>query len=238
MSNIDPKIIVALDFSFSEQTLEFIDTVSPDLCRLKVGKELFTSSGPELVKKIVDKGFDVFLDLKFHDIPNTVNKAVAAACELGVWMVNVHALGGKEMMIAAREAINNSAEINKPKLIAVSILTSTSQSDLTDLGINKTLQQTVLNLTELALDCGLDGMVCSAKEVEMIRQQFGQEPLLVTPGIRPAGSASHDQHRIMTPEQAIISGSSYLVMGRPITQHAQPVAELVKINESLNQLKF
>lgn len=236
MSNIDPKVIVALDFSSSEQTLKFVESVDPSLCRLKVGKELFTSSGPELVKQLVDRGFDVFLDLKFHDIPNTVNKAVAAACQLGIWMLNVHALGGRDMMQAARQAVDTSGSKNRPKLIAVSVLTSTNQAGLHELGINKTVQQAVIDLTGMALESGLDGMVCSANEAEMIRQQFGQSPVLVTPGIRPAGSASNDQQRIMTPEQAVIAGSSYLVIGRPITQHERPVEQLEQINESLIHL--
>lgn len=233
----DPKVIVALDFSTRSDTLRFVDTVSPELCRLKVGKELFTAEGPDLVRLLVGKGYDVFLDLKFHDIPHTVNKAVAAACDLGVWMLNVHALGGRDMMLAARAAVDSRSVEVRPLLIAVSILTSTSRTGLRELGIDKTVQQAVIDLSRLALDCGLDGMVCSANEAEQMRQQFGSAVVLVTPGIRPVGSASDDQQRIMTPEQAILAGSSYLVIGRPITRHAQPTAELLRINSSLEQLK-
>ena len=236
MPGTDPKVIVALDFSTSEQALKFVESVTPDICRLKIGKQLFTSSGPDLVKQLVDQGFDIFLDLKFHDIPNTVNKAVAAACQLGVWMLNVHAFGGRAMMQAAKEAVDSSNDLKTPKLIAVSVLTSTNQDGLNELGINKTVQQTVIDLTRMSLECGLDGMVCSANEAETMRQQFGPSPILVTPGIRPAGSASNDQQRIMTPEMAMKSGSSYLVIGRPITQHAHPLDELNRINASLEKL--
>ncbi|MBT3202781.1 MAG: orotidine-5'-phosphate decarboxylase [Gammaproteobacteria bacterium] len=233
MSTFDPKVIVALDFSSSEQTLKFVESVSPEICRLKIGKELFTSCGPELVKKLVGQGFDVFLDLKFHDIPNTVNKAVAAACQLGVWMLNVHALGGREMMLAAKEAVDSTTVSKVPKLIAVSVLTSTNQKGLNELGINKTVQQTVIDLTGMSLECGLDGMVCSAKEAEMLRKEYGPSPILVTPGIRPSGAASNDQQRIMTPAKAMLSGSSYLVIGRPITLNDNPQEELRRINDSL-----
>lgn len=236
MSEQDPRVIVALDFPDADQALQFADSVTPSLCRLKVGKELFTSAGPNLVRQLVNRGFDVFLDLKFHDIPNTVNKAVAAASALGVWMLNVHALGGMEMMKAAREAIDHYAPDRKPWLIAVSILTSTSEQGLQALGIHKGLQQTVVDLTRMALDAGVDGMVCSAQEVSLLRQHFGTEPLLVTPGIRPAGADAQDQQRIMTPEQAIQAGSSYLVIGRPITQHEDPIQALKMINQSIEHL--
>ncbi|MDJ0832391.1 MAG: orotidine-5'-phosphate decarboxylase [Gammaproteobacteria bacterium] len=229
----DPKIIVALDFPAAKQAMAFVDTVDPSLCRLKIGKELFTTAGPDLVRLLVERGFDVFLDLKFHDIPNTVNKAISAACQLGVWMVNVHALGGREMMLAAREGLAASPGPNQPLLIAVSILTSIDQATLADLGITKSLEQTVTDLTELALDSGLDGMVCSAREVAMLRARFGDQPVLVTPGIRPAGADTQDQQRVMTPRQAVDAGSSYLVIGRPITQHPDPAEQLIAINQSL-----
>lgn len=230
MAKIDPKVIVALDFPDVEQALRFVATLTPDLCRLKIGKELFTAAGPDLVRKLVDKGFEIFLDLKFHDIPNTVNKAVSAACQLGVWMLNVHALGGRDMLLAAKDAVENNVLNTRPLLIGVSILTSTNQQGLNEIGINKTIQQSVLDLTRMALDCGLDGMVCSAMETEKLRSIFGNKPILVTPGIRPAGAQSDDQSRIMTPQQAIAAGSSYLVIGRPITQHDNPAEELVRIN--------
>lgn len=233
MSENDPKVIVALDFARAEQALQFVSSVTPELCKLKVGKELFTAAGPDLVRNLTDSGFDVFLDLKFHDIPNTVNKAISAACELGVWMVNVHALGGRDMLLAAKEAVENTPSKPQPLLIAVSILTSTNQQVLNDLGIDKTVEQAVLDLTQMSLDCGLDGMVCSALEVEKLRMKFGHDPILVTPGIRPAGSQIDDQQRIMTPAQALSTGSSYLVIGRPITQHIHPAEELARINDSL-----
>lgn len=232
--SINPsRIIVALDFPDAAQALALVDTLSPELCRLKVGKELFTVAGPGLVRALVDRGFDVFLDLKFHDIPNTVNKAITAACKLGVWMVNVHALGGRKMLKAAREAVDAFDGDNCPLLIAVSVLTSTDQQGLEELGIDKSIQQTVVDLTGLALESGIDGMVCSALEVEMLRDSYGEKPVLVTPGIRPAGAREDDQHRIMTPERAIHLGSSFLVIGRPVTQHQNPAEELARINHSL-----
>lgn len=232
MQKTDSKIIVALDYADADSAIQFIDQISPALCRVKIGKELFTAAGPELVKAIVARGYDVFLDLKFHDIPNTVNKAITAAAHLGVWMVNVHALGGGDMLLAAKQAVDD-FDGQAPHLIAVSILTSTNQQGLQQIGIQKTPAQAVIDLTALSLECGLDGMVCSALEVEAIRSQFGVKPLLVTPGIRPEGSDSNDQQRVMTPQQAIASGSSYLVIGRPITAHADPVAQLESINDSL-----
>jgi len=222
---LDSKIIVALDYSNEEQALEFVSKVTPDLCKLKIGKELFTTAGPRFVEKIVDKNFDVFLDLKFHDIPNTVMKACNAASELGVWMVNVHALGGKTMMQAAKEGVSNSST----KLIAVTILTSMGQEDLSQIGIQSPVQDQVVNLASLAHESGLDGVVCSAKEVSILRQQLNEEFLLVTPGIRPTGKESSDQKRVMTPSEAINAGSSYLVIGRPITQSDSPIQTLEDI---------
>ncbi len=233
MNEIDPKVIVALDYSNAEQALDFVANVTAELCRLKIGKELFTAAGPDLVTKLVDRGFDIFLDLKFHDIPNTVNKAVRAACELDIWMLNVHAFGGREMLLAAKEGISTSTNGTTPKLIAVSVLTSTNQQDLNQLGIEKSLEQAVMDLTRMSLECGLDGMVCSAMEVDTLRAEFGQKPLFVTPGIRPVGTQNDDQKRIMTPHQAMTAGSSYLVIGRPVTQHADPAEALWAINQSL-----
>jgi len=221
----DSKIIVALDYSNEEQALEFVNKVTPDLCKLKIGKELFTTAGPRFVEKIVEKNFDVFLDLKFHDIPNTVMKACNAASELGVWMVNVHALGGKTMMQAAKEGVNNSST----KLIAVTILTSMGQEDLSQIGIQTPVQEQVVNLASLTHEAGLDGVVCSAKEVSILRQSLGDDFLLVTPGIRPKGNATSDQKRVMTPAEALNAGSSYLVIGRPITQSDSPIATLESI---------
>ena len=232
MPNLDPKIIVALDFADQTQALGFVDKASPELCRLKVGKELFTRSGPQFVETLVAKGFDVFLDLKFHDIPNTVRQAVYAAGQLGVWMVNVHALGGRAMLVAAREGIDMIG-VNRPYLIAVSLLTSISALELRQLGIEQEPQQFVERLATLAMDSGLDGLVCSARETIGLRAKIGTAPLLVTPGIRPEGSSSDDQQRIATPQQAISDGASYLVIGRPITQHPNPSEALMAINASL-----
>ena len=229
----DPRVIVALDYADQKQAMEFVDKISPDLCKLKVGKELFTRSGPQFIESLVAKGFDVFLDLKFHDIPNTVKKAVYAAGQLGVWMVDVHALGGASMLEAAREGIDM-VGVNRPYLIAVTLLTSMSASDLRQLGIKQEPQAFVERLAQLAIDSGADGLVCSACETKGLRQKIGAFPLLVTPGIRPAGISADDQHRIATPQQAIADGASYLVIGRPITQQKNSVDMLESINASLS----
>jgi len=227
----DPKIIVALDFAEKKQALEFARKTTPAQCRLKVGKELFTSCGPALVEELVADGFDVFLDLKFHDIPNTVQKAASAAAKLGVWMLNVHALGGSAMMQAAREGVEVVAR--RPFLIAVTVLTSMSEQDLRECGIDKPLPQLVQQLARNSLDNGLDGVVCSARETAELRAEIGDAALLVTPGIRPDWAAADDQQRIVTPRQALDSGASYLVIGRPITGHADPAAALQQISESI-----
>ncbi len=232
MPDSNSRIIVALDYADQKQALNFIDRTSPDLCKLKVGKELFTRSGPRLVESLVAKGFDVFLDLKYHDIPNTVRQAVYAAGQLGVWMVDVHALGGVSMLEAAREGIEMIG-VNRPYLIAVSLLTSMSKTDLQQLGIEQEPQAFVERLARLAVDSGLDGLVCSAREARGLRAILGDAPLLVTPGIRPEGSAGDDQQRVATPYQAIADGASYLVIGRPVTQHPDPSEALRSINASL-----
>lgn len=228
----EPRVIVALDYDNKDNALSFVAQLDPSLCKLKVGKEMFTLFGPEFVKTLVSKGFDVFLDLKFHDIPNTVAKACKAAAELGVWMVNVHASGGVPMMKAAKEAIASS---NHPqtKLIAVTVLTSMDQAQLSDVIDNVTPQQQVLRLCQLTQQAGLDGIVCSAQEAQVLRQTFTDEFLLVTPGIRPKGADAGDQKRVMTPDEAIDSGVSYLVMGRPITKADDPVAVLTSVNHSI-----
>ncbi|WP_374352523.1 orotidine-5'-phosphate decarboxylase [Chitinimonas sp.] len=226
----DSKIIVALDYPDASSALAFADRVRPDLCRLKVGKELFTIAGPDLVRALVARGFDVFLDLKFHDIPNTVAQAVRAAAQLGVWMVNVHASGGRKMMQAARAALSDAPQ--RPLLIAVTVLTSMDGHDLAEIGLSEPAVQVPL-LAKLALDCDLDGVVCSAQEASILKRICGQDFKLVTPGIRPAGSAAGDQTRIMTPEAAVAEGADYLVIGRPITQSADPLATLLSIQASL-----
>ncbi len=224
-------IIVALDYDNAPAALALTKKLDPALCRVKVGKELFTRAGPALVEQIQALGFDVFLDLKFHDIPNTVAAAVRAAADLGVWMVNVHASGGRRMMQAAREAVQQST--NKPLLIAVTVLTSLSAEDLLELGYTQTPQQRVASLAQLAADSGLDGVVCSAQESAMLRQQCGADFSLVTPGIRLAGDAAGDQRRVVTPVAAMANGSDYLVIGRSITQASDPVATLQQIHRDL-----
>jgi len=230
----DPKIIVALDYPQAGPAIELANRLEPALCRLKVGKELFTAAGPQLVEALQQRGFEVFLDLKFHDIPNTTAQACKAAAGLGVWMVNVHALGGRKMMEAAREALAN--HVRRPKLIAVTILTSMSQEDLEGIGIQVSPAQMVARLAQLAQDSDLDGVVCSAQEATMLRRQSGDDFCLVTPGIRPANAAANDQSRIMTPRSALESGANYLVIGRPITQAPDPLAALQEIIKETGDL--
>jgi orotidine-5'-phosphate decarboxylase len=201
------------------------------LCRVKVGKELFTASGPSLVEKLRKAGFGVFLDLKYHDIPNTVAGACRAAAQLGVWMINVHALGGRAMMTAAREALAGSSA--RPRIVAVTLLTSMGPGDMTEVGLGGNPQETVLNLARLTQACGLDGVVCSAQEAAALRRQCGQEFSLVTPGIRPAEAGHDDQNRVTTPRQAIADGADYLVIGRPITQAPDPLAALRAISAEI-----
>jgi orotidine-5'-phosphate decarboxylase len=228
----DSKIIVALDFPGAAPALAMAHRLSPELCRLKVGKELFTAAGPSLIEKMMKDGFEIFLDLKFHDIPNTVAQACKAAQSLGVWMINVHALGGRKMLEAARSAVSGNA-----RLIAVTMLTSMGAEDLADIGITESPQQMVSRLARLAQDCGLDGVVCSALETPLLRQQCGPQFCLVTPGIRPLDASLDDQSRVMTPEAAIAAGSSYLVIGRPITKAADPLQALLDINEKIKGLR-
>lgn len=227
----DPRIIVALDYPAAEPALALADRLDPARCRLKVGKELFTRSGPQVVSTLVTRGFDVFLDLKYHDIPNTVARACAAAADLGVWMLNVHALGGSAMMAAARDAVGDGDDA--PLLIAVTLLTSMDQQTFDQIGLKGSLTDTVLRLASLAADSGLDGVVCSAQEAQALRDRLGADFRLVTPGIRPAGSAQGDQHRTMTPAQALAAGSHYLVIGRPITAAHDPLQALIAIENSL-----
>ena len=227
---LEKRLIVALDFSDENTTLHFVEQIDPDLCRVKVGKELFTSCGPSLVKILVAKGFDVFLDLKYHDIPHTVGSACRAAADLGVWMMNVHAMGGQAMMEAARNVLNTA---DSPLLIAVTLLTSSGQKELDALGIASTPVAFVSKLATMAQTAGLDGVVCSAQEAAMLRKTLGAEFNLVTPGIRLATDSSDDQLRICTPEQAINNGVNYLVIGRPVTQAKDPCKVILTINNSI-----
>lgn len=228
----DPRIIVALDFPAAELATSFAARLNPGMCKVKVGKELFTASGPRAVESLIDKGFDVFLDLKFHDIPNTVATACKAAARLGVWMMNVHALGGRKMLAAAREAV----PAGSTRLIAVTLLTSMGSSDLRDIGISGEPQDVVQRLALLARDCGLDGVVSSALEATELRKVIGNDFCLVTPGIRPAGTSPDEQKRITTPSQAIKNGANYLVIGRPITQASDPVLVLQQLNDEIASL--
>jgi orotidine-5'-phosphate decarboxylase len=225
-------VIIALDYSSEKEVLEFVSKVQPGSCRLKVGKELFVHAGPALVKKLITMGFDVFLDLKFHDIPNTVAKACLAAADMGVWMMNVHASGGRRMMETASAALANHGT-DRPLLIAVTVLTSMAQQDLAEVGIDTTPENQVLRLAKLTADAGLDGVVCSALEVQTLSAAMSSGFIFVTPGIRPAGSSNDDQRRIMTPEQAMKAGSDYLVIGRPITQSDSPMDVLETINRQV-----
>lgn len=232
-AQVASPVIVALDYNNPEAALTMADLLDPQLCRVKVGKELFTIAGPELVRALVARGFQVFLDLKFHDIPNTVAAAVKAAADLGVWMVNVHASGGARMMTAAREAIEPLGE-SRPLLIGVTVLTSTASEELAEVGVERELRDQVASLALLAQKSGLDGVVCSAQEAALLRSVCGDDFALVTPGIRPSGSAADDQRRIVTPSDAVELGSDYLVIGRPITSAADPMAALRGILQELN----
>jgi orotidine-5'-phosphate decarboxylase len=230
----DPKILVALDYADEKQALAVIERLQPELCRLKVGKEMFTRLGPGFLEKLQKRNFQVFLDLKYHDIPNTVARACAAAAELGVWMVNVHALGGRRMMEAAMEALAGYRQ--RPLLIAVTILTSMSDQDLQEIGIPLQADEMAIRLAKLSRQSSLDGVVCSAMEASKMRSILGEDFILVTPGIRPAGSDRDDQRRIMTPVDAVNAGASYLVIGRPITRASDPVGLLRTINSDITQL--
>lgn len=230
----DSPVVVALDYANRDSALAFVDRIDPRDCRLKVGKEMFTLFGPQFVRELQQRGFDIFLDLKFHDIPNTTAHAVKAAADLGVWMVNVHASGGTRMMTAAKEALLPFGA-DAPLLIAVTVLTSMEASDLQDIGITATPAEHAERLARLTQQCGLDGIVCSAQEAVRFKSELGQAFKLVTPGIRPQGSDAGDQRRIMTPEQALQAGVDYMVIGRPVTQSADPAQTLKAINASLGK---
>ncbi|MBU1224244.1 MAG: orotidine-5'-phosphate decarboxylase [Gammaproteobacteria bacterium] len=225
------KIIVALDYADAASALALVERLDPALCRLKVGKELFTAAGPELVRALVARGFEVFLDLKFHDIPNTVAAACRAAAGLGVWMMNVHASGGRRMMTAAQEALADLPQ--RPLLIAVTVLTSMSAEDLGEVGVADAPADQVLRLARLTQACKLDGVVCSAQEAGMLRADLGHDFRLVTPGIRPAGAEVGDQRRVMTPAEALRVGATDLVIGRPITAAPDPLAALKQIQSDI-----
>lgn len=228
------KIIVALDFPDAASALALAERLDPTLCRVKVGKELFTVAGPELVRALVARGFEVFLDLKFHDIPNTVAAACRAAAGLGVWMMNVHASGGRRMMTAAQEALAGLPR--RPLLIAVTVLTSMSAEDLNEVGVAGAPADQVLRLARLTQACQLDGVVCSAQEAALLRAELGADFRLVTPGIRPAGADTGDQRRVMTPAEALRAGATDLVIGRPITGAPDPLAALKQIQLDIQNI--
>jgi len=228
---LDSPLIIALDYPSLDTALRMADQLDPARCRVKVGKELFTRSGPEVLDALHGRGFEVFLDLKFHDIPHTVAGAVQAAAELGVWMVNVHAGGGRRMMAAARECLD--AQGYATRLIAVTVLTSMADDDLAEVGVDASVADQVERLALLARDSRMDGVVCSARESSRLRNLCGDDFLKVTPGIRPAFSAPEDQRRIMTPREAMASGSTHLVVGRPVTRAEDPMAVLAAIEAEL-----
>lgn len=231
MSNSESSLIVALDTDSRSAALALADRLEPSLCRLKVGSELFTRAGPTIVEALQARGFQVFLDLKFHDIPNTVAGACRAAADLGVWMLNVHALGGARMMAAAADAVAGFRD--RPRLVAVTVLTSHDAADLNAMGLPSEPERLALDLAGQARESGMDGVVCSAREAPGMRERLGREWLLVTPGIRPAGAAADDQRRTMTPAEAMAAGSDYLVIGRPITGADDPTAALRTITSDL-----
>lgn len=228
MNSSDSRVIVALDYSRQDRALALVDRLDPSLCRLKVGKEMFTRIGPSFIEVLRGRGYEVFLDLKFHDIPNTVAAACDAAADLGVWMMNLHASGGRRMMEAARERLESRS--NRPLLIAVTILTSLTGEEIHEVGFSGDPADNVSRLAKLTQQSGLDGVVCSPREAEMLRGDLGHDFLLVTPGVRPKQATQDDQRRVMTPADAINAGSSYLVVGRPITAAADPIQALQSIN--------
>ena len=229
------KIIVALDYDNEDDALNLSSKLEPSLCKLKVGKELFTACGPRIVEKLISRGYDVFLDLKFHDIPTTVYKACRVACDLGVWMLNVHASGGEKMLNMAFEAVEASSY--KPLLIAVTVLTSMSQQNLNQIGINSTVEEQVIKLAKLAWNNKFDGVVCSALEAPIIKQHTDQYFLAVTPGIRLEQDLDHDQTRVMLPSDAVSNHADYLVIGRPITQALDPHSTLAHLVTQLNSYR-
>jgi orotidine-5'-phosphate decarboxylase len=231
----DPKIIVALDYANAADAINMVEQLDPKLCRVKVGKELFTRTGPSFVEQLVKRDFQVFLDLKFHDIPNTVAGACAAAADLGVWMMNVHASGGRRMMEVARERLEKYS--NRPYLIAVTILTSLSQREIEEVGYSGEPAKNVLALAQLTHESGLDGVVCSPLEAELVRHEIADDFLLITPGVRPLTAKKDDQTRVMTPADALQAGSNYLVIGRPITAAVEPLEALREIQAEIDTVR-
>jgi orotidine-5'-phosphate decarboxylase len=231
MTRMKDKLIVALDVETPDKALELVKQLRDVAGMFKIGSQLFTSAGPQIVRDIIALDSKVFLDLKFHDIPNTVAGAVRSAANLGVWMVNVHAAGGRAMMIAAREAADHASRRGAPRtfVIGVTVLTSLDAGALRETGIEAEPADQVVRLAQLARDCGLDGVVCSPQEIERVRSACGPAFLIVTPGIRGAGDAKGDQVRTATPAGAVQAGADYLVIGRPITAANDPAAAADRI---------
>lgn len=229
---MNPRVIVALDFPSATEAQPLVASLDPTLCRLKIGNELFTAAGPAFVAALIKKNYSIFLDLKFHDIPETVEKSCRAAADLGVWMINVHVSGGEKMLEAARRGIAHKP--NPPLLIGVTLLTSLATPDTEILGWNSSVSEIVLRLAQLAKRCQLDGVVCSAQEAGLLRAELGPEFLLVTPGIRLEGEKQHDQQRVMTPQAAHAAGADYLVVGRSITQNPNPLKALQEISRQIS----
>ena len=227
---MENKIIIPLDLDYAN-AIKLAKELDPKICRLKIGSQLFTSSGPKIVKEFSNLGFDIFLDLKFHDIPNTVYEAVKSSAELGVWMVNVHASGGREMLDAAKKALDGYK--NPPLLIGVTLLTSLSEESLIDIGLTS-LPEQVLRLAGLVKEMDLNGVVCAPSDITSIKNKFGKEFLTVTPGIRPSKSNLNDQRRVATPSEAIKSGSDFIVIGRPITESKNPCSALERIYKEIS----
>lgn len=227
------KLIVALDFSEKKNALDLVAKLDPRHCALKVGSQMFTLFGTDFVRSLIQLGFKVFLDLKFHDIPNTVAQACRACADLGVWMINVHASGGLAMMQAAKKALEPYKQ-HKPLLIAVTVLTSMSSDELPEIGLTTTLESQVSRLAQLAYQAGLDGVVCSAFEVAMIKENCSRNFLTITPGLRLPGDDNHDQSRIMTPSEALKLGSDFLVLGRSISQVPDPQKVLARLLQEMN----
>ncbi|HXZ95490.1 MAG TPA: orotidine-5'-phosphate decarboxylase [Burkholderiales bacterium] len=227
----EPRIIVALDYADANSALQFVKRVEPQACRLKIGLELYTSAGPQLVEQLARRGFGMFLDLKLHDIPHTVAQACKAASRLGVWMLSLHALGGGTMLAAAREAVGG--VMPRPLLIAVTVPTSMGREELGQLGIGGEIDEAVLRLARVAHQAGMDGVVCSGQEARQLKKQFGREFCVVTPAIRPAQTGYDDQLRVTTPRQAALNGADYLVIGRPVTRAADPLRALEEINREM-----
>ena len=227
---MENKIIIPLDLDYAN-AIKLAQELDPKICRLKIGSQLFTSSGPKIVKEFSNLGFDIFLDLKFHDIPNTVYEAVKSSADLGVWMVNVHASGGREMLDAAKKALDGYK--NPPLLIGVTLLTSLSEESLIDIGLTS-LPEQVLRLAGLVKEMGLNGVVCAPSDITSIKNKFGKEFLTVTPGIRPSKSNLNDQRRVATPSEAIKGGSDFIVIGRPITESKNPCSALERIHKEIS----